>query len=123
MINASLPPDIMDFCNILQHQLMFCDSKDVERISYTLSMFLQSFGDKNINICNEIHSKGIDFFFFLIFENSEGVALLLLLHVTKQQSNLAPAVSTGDVGVRDQHPSSTSAMSSASGAILVHGSG
>lgn len=33
------------------------------------------------------------------FKNSEGVALLLLLHVTKQESNPAPPVSAGDVGV------------------------
>lgn len=44
MINSSLPPVIMDFCTILQHQLMFCYSKDAELISSVLSTFLQSFG-------------------------------------------------------------------------------
>lgn len=117
----------MDFCNPLQHQLMFCDSKDIERISYMLTTFLQAFREKNLNVCNEIHSKRIVFCFsfwvgFFFFENSEAVALLLLLHVTKQESNPAPAVSAGDVGVQDLCPSSVGAMSSASGAILVHGS-
>lgn len=64
----------------------------------------------------------IFFLFFWLFSRiREGVSLLLLLFVTKQQSSLAPAVSAGDVGVRD--PSSAGAMSSASGVILVHRGG
>lgn len=45
------------------------------------------------------------FFGLGFFEKSEGVALLLLLHVTEQQLNLAAVVSTGDVGVCDLCPS------------------
>lgn len=128
VINSSLPPDIMDLCNPLQHQVMFCDSKDVGRISHVLPTFLQVFREKNLSVCNEIHRKrncflGLGFLGFSFFENREAVALLLLLCVTKQQSDLALAMSAGDVGVRDLHPSTVGAMSSASGAILVHRTG
>lgn len=126
MINSSLPPDIMDICKPLQHQVMICDLKDVGRISYVLPTFLQVFREKNLSVCNEIHRKR-NYFWGLgcsgLFETREGVALLLLLCVTKQQSDLALAVSAGDVGVRDLHPSTVGAMSSASGAILVHRTG
>lgn len=69
--------------------------------------------------------KGLVFGFGVVFwgGNSEGVALLLLLHVTKQRSGLAPAAGVGDVGVRNPHPGSAGAMSGVSGAILVHGTG
>lgn len=126
VINSSLPPDIMDLCNPLQHQVMFCDSKDVGYISYVLPTFLHVFREKNLNVCNEIHRKRNCFLgsvCFGLFETQEGVALLLLLCVTKQQSDLALAMSAGDVGVRDLHPSAVGAMSRASGAILVHRTG
>jgi len=102
VINSSLPPDIMDFCNALRH--LFCDSKDAECISYVLSAFLQAFGEKNHGVCNEIHSKGTGFLLGL-FENSEGVVLLLLLRVTKRQSSLAPTVGAGDAGGHHPHGS------------------
>lgn len=64
MISLSLPPDVMDVLNPLQHWLVFCDSKDVESIPCVLPAFLQTCREKSFLSAIKSVPLGCIYFYF-----------------------------------------------------------